>query len=53
MRSMRSSGLIFFMVGAATPGRPARKPLRSMVDATGRISPTNEALLKGRGKIMA
>ena len=51
IRSMRSSGLVFLTVGAATPGRPARKPVRSIADAERRTSPTSETLLKGRGKI--
>ena len=48
---MRSSGFVFLTVGAATAGRPARKPVRSIADAERRTSPTCESLLKDRGKI--
>lgn len=49
--STRSSGFVFLIVGAATSGRPARKAVRSIVGVAGRISPANESLLRGRGKI--
>ena len=51
IRSMRSSGFVFFAVGVAIHGRPARKPVRSIADAEHRTSPTCETLFKGRGKI--
>lgn len=49
--STRSSGFVFLMVGAATLGRPARKPVRSIVDVGRRIPPIYKTLLKGRGNI--
>ena len=51
IRSMRSSGLVFLIVGVATPGRPARKSVRSIAEAEHRTSPTCESPRKGRGKI--